>query len=615
MKILAISSFLVWLTFAFAVPAEGGPPDNPGNGGGNGGGGGGDKAPSVSWINPDDADTVSGTVTIQIDASDKEDADDSLEVNWRVDNGDWRNTTWDSACGCYTDSWDTTTATEGDHNLTAEATDSADNSATASITVTVDNEETPSHLHVGSNDSNVDDAQGKLLYDNYDTRDRYLFYWATGGKGFCHNFSGDLDTGEIRAALSDGSLPGFQNISSPKEPAHCASVALNTSNGRYFFVWQTDTTGNGDWEVWAGEYEDDAGQLARVGSLIQLEGSGPEQVKPDVKFNANTGEYIVAFQDTDGLAVCRVLPDTDGTGPSLLAAPTMVAGTENYVQHSSIGVRPVSGSNPSILLAWRVKLKTAFEVRAKLLDADLGDAGSTADIQTVHQEDASAPDAVYIGAPGDSVDKFFVAYKHTNGQKGKNEKNRFYGRFISSTGDIGPEHSVTPDKGEQERQIDLKPLGTRILAGWIKADSSVSGRGTPYGIVLDSSGTVVEGPFAPVYDDTAVPAVGKRPGLASDGTTYVFAWRDVRSGAGEIYSDLQPETTLSTSEAGRFQPEPSRPTLDIATQGDLVIVTWEGAGILESAPEVDGPWTESDNKSPATFSLDNTEKKFFRVVK
>jgi len=98
-----------------------------------------DSPPSVSFVNPADGDTVSGTVTVQISASDSEDSDDSLDVTYTVDGGSERTTTYNSTSGYYEDSWDTTTVSDGDHNLDATATDSAGNSSTDSITVTTDN--------------------------------------------------------------------------------------------------------------------------------------------------------------------------------------------------------------------------------------------------------------------------------------------------------------------------------------------------------------------------------------------------------------------------------------------------------------------------------------------
>jgi len=103
--------------------------------------GGTDSAPSVSWVDPSDGETVSGTVTVQIDASDDEDSDDSLDVTYDIDGGSSRSTTYSSDTGYYEDSWDTTGVDDGDHILEANATDSAGNTSTSSITVTTDNTE------------------------------------------------------------------------------------------------------------------------------------------------------------------------------------------------------------------------------------------------------------------------------------------------------------------------------------------------------------------------------------------------------------------------------------------------------------------------------------------
>ena len=102
-------------------------------------GGGGDSAPTVSWANPTDGDTVSGSVTVQISASDSEDSDDSLTVEYDVDGGTARTASYNTDTGYYEDSWDTTGVSDGDHTLNASATDSAGNTSTSSITVTVDN--------------------------------------------------------------------------------------------------------------------------------------------------------------------------------------------------------------------------------------------------------------------------------------------------------------------------------------------------------------------------------------------------------------------------------------------------------------------------------------------
>jgi len=134
-----------------------------------------DSAPSVSWVTPADGDTVSGTVTIQISASDSEDGDDSLNVDWIVGSSS-RDTSYNSTSGYYEDAWDTTTLSDGSYDVTAEATDSAGNTTTTTITVTTDNTESApavdslsaTEVETGDSDAEFDaawdvsDADGDL---------------------------------------------------------------------------------------------------------------------------------------------------------------------------------------------------------------------------------------------------------------------------------------------------------------------------------------------------------------------------------------------------------------------------------------------------------------------
>ncbi|MEF8828484.1 MAG: S8 family serine peptidase [Haloarcula sp.] len=104
-------------------------------------GGSTDTAPGVSWVTPSGGETVSGTITVQLDASDSEDGDDALDVTYTVDGGSSRSATYDATTGYYEDVWDTTTVADGDHSLEASATDSAGNTTTSTVTVTTDNTE------------------------------------------------------------------------------------------------------------------------------------------------------------------------------------------------------------------------------------------------------------------------------------------------------------------------------------------------------------------------------------------------------------------------------------------------------------------------------------------
>ncbi len=98
-------------------------------------GGAGDSPPNVTITDPNDDDSVSGTVIVTADASDD---DAVMHVEFFVD-GVSIDVDSDGTDG-WSASWDTTTETEGYHAVTATATDTAAQTASHSIAVTVDNE-------------------------------------------------------------------------------------------------------------------------------------------------------------------------------------------------------------------------------------------------------------------------------------------------------------------------------------------------------------------------------------------------------------------------------------------------------------------------------------------
>ncbi len=108
-----------------------------------------DDPPSVTITNPSDGETVSGTVTVTADASD----DGSVsQVDFLVD-GSSIGTDSDGSDGWSVD-WNTENYADGDHTVTAEATDDAGQTASDQISVTVDNTTSSSTMHVGDLDSN-----------------------------------------------------------------------------------------------------------------------------------------------------------------------------------------------------------------------------------------------------------------------------------------------------------------------------------------------------------------------------------------------------------------------------------------------------------------------------
>jgi Bacterial Ig domain/YetA-like protein len=92
--------------------------------------------PTVSITAPANAATVSGSVTVSANASDNVGV---VGVQFLLDGV---NLGAEDTASPYSATWNTTTASNGSHTLTARARDAAGNSASASVTVTVNNPDT-----------------------------------------------------------------------------------------------------------------------------------------------------------------------------------------------------------------------------------------------------------------------------------------------------------------------------------------------------------------------------------------------------------------------------------------------------------------------------------------
>ena len=94
--------------------------------------------PTVSWVIPTDGETVSGTVTIRIDAADSAEADGDLDVAYRIAGGSWSSASYNPDAGYYEDAWDTASIDEGSYTLKARASNSAGTTVEATIDITVE---------------------------------------------------------------------------------------------------------------------------------------------------------------------------------------------------------------------------------------------------------------------------------------------------------------------------------------------------------------------------------------------------------------------------------------------------------------------------------------------
>jgi subtilisin len=300
------------------------------------GGSGGDSAPSVSWVNPADGDTVSGTVTVQIDASDSEDSDDSLDVTYTVDGGSSRATTYNSTSGYYEDSWDTTAVSDGDHTLEAAATDSAGNTTTSSITVTTDNTESAptvdslSASEVETSDSDaefdvdwsVSDADGDLdtvdltLTDDTagetedtasvavsgDTASGTTRLVAAGDDGSGNSYTVDATVSDGAGNTGTGSTTATETESTSSAPTVDSHAVSTRTTGPWYRV-------TADWAV-----SDDDGDLGSVDVAIE-DGSGDvlSSTTVDVSGSSASGSNELKARSQPTTSVVTV---TDSKGNS-----------------------------------------------------------------------------------------------------------------------------------------------------------------------------------------------------------------------------------------------------------------------------------------------------------
>jgi len=254
-----------------------------------------DGAPSVSWVNPSDGDTVSGTVTVQIDASDSEDSDDSLDVTYSVDGGSARSTSYNSTSGYYEDSWDSTAVSDGDHTLEASATDSAGNTSTSSITVTTDNTESAPTVDSLSA-SEVETSDGDAEFD---------VSWQVS--------DGDGDLSSVDLTLTDDTAGETEDTASVSVSGSDASgttrlvAAGDDGSGNSYTVDATVTdsggnTGSGSTSV--SETEDTASAPTVDSHAVSTRTTGP--------WNRVTADWAVSDDDGDLDSVVVSIEDSNG---------------------------------------------------------------------------------------------------------------------------------------------------------------------------------------------------------------------------------------------------------------------------------------------------------------
>ena len=164
--------------------------------------------PAVSIASPvDGGAALSGFVSVRIGASDAEDADSSLTVDWNVDGGAWQSAAWDGSE--YIATWDSASVPDGAHVLNARAIDSALSEGSDTVNVSTAN---------GTPDFSVDAVNVSIAFGRGNRNNGEAVILVSddagaplGGVALSGTFSGDWNGS--RSGTTDGA--GQVSVSTP----------------------------------------------------------------------------------------------------------------------------------------------------------------------------------------------------------------------------------------------------------------------------------------------------------------------------------------------------------------------------------------------------------------
>jgi hypothetical protein len=193
-----------------------------------------DNTPTVGWVDPNDGATVTGDVAVRLDATDPEDANDSLTVEYRVGDGAWTTASYDSSAGSYVATWDSSSVPDGGYTLSARATDSVGNTGSAAVDVTVANDLAVETVDAGSATETAATLVGSLssLGDSasatgaFEYRERGADTWTVAGEQTLE-MTGQFDAGVT--GLSAGTGYEFRAVATADDSDAGATLAFDTA--------------------------------------------------------------------------------------------------------------------------------------------------------------------------------------------------------------------------------------------------------------------------------------------------------------------------------------------------------------------------------------------------
>ncbi len=242
--------------------------------------------PGVAITYPADSDTVGGVVTVEGTASDAGGLD---RVDVKVDGGAYALAT---GTGNWSFSLDTTAFTDGDHTITARATDLAGNTSTDSVTVCVSNAE-PSITLISPNAGEVLYV-GTTRYIRWSTvkiMDVTILYWSEAG-GRYEIVSPSLDAADESWMYYLWTVPDDPSANCTIHISDYERLYAPTESGPFTIRAVVDGDGDG---------MDDSWESSHFGDLSH--GGGAD----------DDGDGLTDLQEFQNSSD-PALPDTDGDG-------------------------------------------------------------------------------------------------------------------------------------------------------------------------------------------------------------------------------------------------------------------------------------------------------------
>jgi len=286
-----------------------------------------DAPPTVNITSPDDGAPVSGTITIEANASDDVSV---MKVDFYIDGG-LLGTDTEAPYSC---SWDTITVSDGSHTITVTATDTIEQTTSAAITVTVDNINDHPVADAGP-DQNVNTGSTVWLdgTGSYDPDgDPITYIWAfvskptgsaatlSGADTATPSFVADLDgTYEVELTVSDGELSSTDSV-----VVTAATVTEATTVSVAYIDYATEGGRDGEKHLLITvALEDDLGGLVDgasvsidlfLGESLYTSGTGTTGTDGTIMFkvaNAPSGTYTTQVTDVTAAGLAWNPDDPD----------------------------------------------------------------------------------------------------------------------------------------------------------------------------------------------------------------------------------------------------------------------------------------------------------------